>query len=65
MRGDKIGDYFPTVHLTSTLQPVGEPIAMSFKAKDPVHVFGADAIKMTFEVPPQADQARRPLPLAQ
>src|SRR6185295_6608061 len=54
VRGDKKGDYFPTVLLTSTLQPVDEPVSVSFKAKNPIKVFGADAIKMTFDVPPSA-----------
>ena len=51
VRGDKEGDFFPTVHLSSTLLPIGAPdgtIDMDFKAAKPLHVFGASAVKMVF-----------------
>ncbi|HTZ06005.1 MAG TPA: carboxypeptidase regulatory-like domain-containing protein [Gaiellaceae bacterium] len=54
IRGDHTGDYTEAVHLTTTLMPVDQPISMDFQARDPFHVYGQDAIKMTFDVPPQA-----------
>ncbi len=54
VRGDAQGDYAPVVHYTATLKPIDAPISMDFKAKNPLHVFGDAAVRMTFDVPPQA-----------
>ena len=54
VRGDVTGLYQPGVRLSTTLQPIGEPIEMDFKAREPFKVYGSEAIKMTFDVPPVA-----------
>ncbi len=55
IRGDKKGYYTLQADFTGILQPFGEPVAATFKNKEPFRVWGEDALEMHVYAQEQAD----------
>ncbi len=55
IRGDKKGYYTLEADFTGILQPFGEPVAATFKNKEPFRVWGEDALEMHVYAQEQAD----------
>ena len=55
IRGDKKGYYTLQADFTGILQPFGEPVAATFKNKEPFRVWGEDALEMHVYAQEEAD----------
>ena len=56
VRGDSEGDYYPHARYFGTLDPLGLPVALDAKLTDPLHVYGASAMKLVVDADDRFDK---------
>jgi hypothetical protein len=58
VRGDREGYYDLSVDYRATLAPFGTPVVMRGETRDPIHVWGASAVKLVVEADERAQRDR-------
>ncbi len=56
VRGDTEGDYYPHARYFGTLDPIGLPVSLDARLTDPLHVYGASAMKLVVDADDRFDK---------